>query len=259
MNSAAHADPAPGRARQDDPRADVYLPDDLSGSGALKVVFADAGHVDVTWSPTAIPHTEEFLREQIALAMGAGASARAGGLVHYLARHVNESARRFLEEVFRSELERVVVSYRLMLRESLATGDDEALRAALNQARLQERILAGVTMVEQADACQLLGLSASNPSSTMGRKEGKGEIMRFTIDGRAVYPLFQFDIERRRIQPAIKTLLAMKPKRWSDFRLLHWLVSPHLDFDDTPAVAMADQADAVVSAFGREIEPTAHG
>jgi hypothetical protein len=163
-----------------------------------------------------------------------------------------------LEHRFAQEVDKVVDAYRVRLHESLAKGDDPKLRAALNQARLQERILASVPMVDQAQACELLGLSQANPSATMKRKEDKLEILRFMEEGRVAYPLFQFDVEGRRLYPAIAKLIAQKPVHWSDFRLLHWLTRPHLDFESRPAEALADE-DSVLDAFRREIAPAAHG
>ena len=159
---------------------------------------------------------------------------------------------------FAIELGKVVDAYRVMLRESLAKGEDRELQAALNQARLQEKILASTSMADQGEACRLIGLSDANPSATMKRKEERQEILRFTVEGRPVYPLFQFDVEGRRIFPAMGRLIAMKPESWSDFRLLHWLTRPHLDMDSTPAAALGSE-EAVVAAFEREIEPAVHG
>ncbi|KAJ8138865.1 hypothetical protein OY671_007921, partial [Metschnikowia pulcherrima] len=70
---------------------------------------------------------------------------------------------------------------------------------------------------------------------TMKRREDKKESSRFSIEGRAAYPLFQFDVEGRRLYPQIAQSIARKPEGWSDFRLLHWLTRPHLDFDASPA------------------------
>jgi hypothetical protein len=160
---------------------------------------------------------------------------------------------------FEAEFTKVIGAYRALLLESFAKGDDAELQAALNRARLQEKILASTSMVDQAEACQLLGMSATNPSATMKRKEDKRELLRFTVDGRAVYPLVQFDVEERRIFPAVAKLLAAKPDHWSDFRLLHWLTRPHLDFDGTPGEALGVDESAVLAAFAREIEPAVHG
>ena len=54
-------------------------------------------------------------------------------------------------------------------------------------------------------------------------------------------------------------LIARKPKGWSDFRLLHWLTRPHLDMDGTPAEALGTDAQGVLAAFEREIDPPVHG
>lgn len=160
---------------------------------------------------------------------------------------------------FSGEIDKVVDAYRVMLRESLAKGNDSDLQTALNRARLQEKILASTSMVDQAQACELLGLSGTNPSATMKRKEEKREILRFTIDGRVSYPLFQFDVEGRRIFPAMAKLIALKPETWSDFRLLHWLTRPHLDFGTAPAEKLGAEDAEVVAAFKREIVPVGHG
>lgn len=149
-------------------------------------------------------------------------------------------------------------AYRVYLRESLAKGESPQVQAALNRARLQEKIIASTPMVDQSDACELLGLSKANASATMKRKEDRRELLRFNVDGRPSYPLFQFDVEGRRIYPAMSRLISAKPVVWSDFRLLHWLIRPHLDFDDTPAQSLGN-IEAVTSAFEREIEPAVHG
>lgn len=168
-------------------------------------------------------------------------------------------AERFLSNALSTEFDKLVSEYRVMLRENLAKGDDAQLKAALNRARLQERILASTQMADQAEACELLGLSGANPSATMKRKVEKRELLRFTVDGRAAYPLLQFDVEGRRIYPALSRIIAETPKHWSDFRVLHWLTRPHLDFDDTPAAALGSDPEAVIAAFEREIEPQVHG
>lgn len=83
--------------------------------------------------------------------------------------------------------------------------------------------------------------------------------MRFTADGRAAYPLVQFDVEGRRIYPAMSNLLAKKPDHRRDFRLLHWLTKLHLDFEDTPGAALAAEPEAVIASFEPEIELEIHG
>lgn len=164
-----------------------------------------------------------------------------------------------LRHGFEAEFTKVVDAYRGLLRESLARADDPRLQTALNRARLQEKVLASTSMVDQAQACQLLGFSGANPSATMKRKEDKREVLRFTIDGRAAYPLFQFNVEARRLSLGMARLIARKPERWSDFRLLHWLTRPHLDFSSTPAEALETDDDGVVAAFDREVEASEHG
>ncbi|RNI15126.1 hypothetical protein [Paracoccus pantotrophus] len=232
----------------------LYTSDDISAS----VFTAGSVHVDVFVGVAAadIDRWSSVVESRVAPASAQPGSKKARD-------EVKEAMKAAFAEVFSDrfsgEIDKVVDAYRVMLRESLAKGDDTELQAALNRARLQEKILAGTSMVDQAQACELLGLSAANPSATMKRKEEKREILRFTVDGRAVYPLFQFDVEGRRIYPAMAKLIALTPRTWSGFRLLHWLTRPHLDFGAAPAERLGVEADAVIAAFEREIVPAEHG
>lgn len=164
-----------------------------------------------------------------------------------------------LRERFEEELGRVASGYRRMLLEDVAKGDDPDVKAALNRARLQARILGTTAMVDQAQACELMGLSSSNPSATMKRKAERGEVLRFQVDGRVLYPLFQFDVDGRGLTPGLARLLADRPPFWSDFRLLHWLTRPHIDFDGPPSARLASDGEAVLEAFHREIAAVEHG
>lgn len=214
---------------------------------AAKVDGVSEISVDVSFHPA--PEELDALRR--ALASGETRKAALQAL--------KSAAGEMLARGLAAEFDKVIAAYRVWLRESLAKGDDPELQAALKRARLQEKILASTSMVDQAQACELLGLSTTNPSATMKRKEDKRELLRFTVDGRAAYPLVQFDVEGRRVYPAMAKLLAAKPARWSDFRLLHWLTRPHLDFDGTPGEALGAEEAGVLAAFAREIEPAAHG
>ncbi|MBB3350046.1 hypothetical protein [Sphingomonas sp. BK069] len=170
-----------------------------------------------------------------------------------------QAAERLFKRAFALEIDHLVGAYRVILRESLVRSDDPAIQSALNRARLQERILSSTSMIDQTEACELLGLSKSNPSATMRRKEERGEVLRFSIEGRAAYPFFQFDVESRRTYPVISRLIEMKPESWSDFRLLYWLTRPHVDFEGAPEAMLGSDPDGVVAAFEREIEPAVHG
>lgn len=233
-------------------------------SPRIVAAVADNGHIVIDFSLGQDPDNLVILREALALGVSeagpeaSGAKSRATA-VKLLVTAFEKVAARYLQDKFSTEFEKLISEYRLMLRENLAMGDDAQLKAALNRARLQERILASTQMADQAQACELLGLSGANPSATMKRKEDKNELLRFTIDGRAAYPLLQFDVEGRRIYPALGGIIAKKPDRWTNFRLLHWLIQPHLDFEDSPGASLGSEPEAVIAAFEREIEPEVHG
>lgn len=162
-------------------------------------------------------------------------------------------------DIMADELTAFAEQYRRLLREGMATGEDRVVRDTLNRVRLQERLLDSVHLVSQKEACELLGMSKKNPSATMSRKEENGELLRFTRDGRAVYPLLQFDPDARRLYPEIKEMIAMAEGWRSHYQILSWLVRPHLDFDGTPAEALKTHGDAVIAAFARETAEQSHG
>jgi hypothetical protein len=222
---------------------------------------SDFVFIDVSFRPDMLDI--DALRDALTDTAATGKRVSAGSIALIEAKTVRGALKDafsdMLRVIFADEFDKVAEAYRTLLHENITKRDDPALKSALNRARLQERILAETVMVDQGQACELLGLSTTNPSATMKRKEERSELLRFTVDGRAVYPLFQFDVEGRRVVPAMAALIARKPAHWSDFRLLHWLTRPHLDFDGAPAEALRSQGDAVLAAFDREIEPPVHG
>lgn len=159
---------------------------------------------------------------------------------------------------FRDEFASVVQSYGTFLRRDVTMGHDRKLKEALTRVRLQDQILDGVSMADPDQACTMLGLSQANPSQSLKRRER--QLMKFMISGRPKYPLFQFDIDNRRVHPAfVEILRAAEERKWSNFRLLNWMMRPHQDFSGTPADALADDGQAVQAAFLREIEAEVHG
>lgn len=216
----------------------------------------DAEAVNIAVVTVSVALTEAMARQAPQQRLSGGKNANAPSVWKDA---LAKAAVEVLQVSLSDELTKLIDAYRQMLRESLAKGDDRELRKALNRARLQELILSRTEMADQGQACALLGLSNANPSATMKRKEDRGGLLRFTVDGRASYPLFQFDVEGRRIYPAVARTLALRPANWSDFRLLNWFTTPHFDFDDTPAAALADAEAPVLAAFARAIEPQVHG
>lgn len=172
----------------------------------------------------------------------------------FLIKAITKSIQSELAVGFREQLLSFTEAYSVALRETATKGSDPKLNDALNRSLVIDRILSSCEMANQKEACILLGLSTANPSSTMTRVASKTEMLRFTVNGRAVFPLFQFDVDERRIQPVISKLIEMKPKNWSRIRLLHWLTRPHLDFEGVPPASEIGLRDEdIVAAYEREI------
>ncbi|WP_419271150.1 hypothetical protein [Paracoccus sp. T5] len=123
---------------------------------------------------------------------------------------------------------------------------------------MRRQILSGVKMISGDEARAILGRPDACPSWCSLPKEGC--LLRVRIAGSWRYPVFQFDLTNRRIDPGfVQILAAARAAEWSDLRLLNWLMRPHFDFDGVPAEALQDPDGAVLAAFLREIEPECHG
>lgn len=139
----------------------------------------------------------------------------------------------------------------------MTVSHDERRREAALRGALRRQILSGVEMVDEVEACGLLGLASTDPDWSSLKLQ---ELLHFRIAGRWKFPAFQFDPNNRRPYPGlVKIVAAAKAAGWSEFRLLNWMMRPHLDFDGVPADALEDQDEEVLEAFLRDSEPECHG
>lgn len=128
-------------------------------------------------------------------------------------------------------------------------------------ARVRDEILGSVPMVDQDQACILLGLSETDPSATLFHREVDCRILRFNIEGQAAYPLFQFDVAGQRVYPALIELMKMRPDDWGDqMAFLHWLTRPNHSLGGArPCDRLAKDAEAIVTSYRAEISQPLHG
>ena len=113
-------------------------------------------------------------------------------------------------------------------------------------------------MLSEAEACECLGLLSADPPQALPQYQG--QMLGFPIDGQSRYPAFQFDTASRRIYPCFQSLLELtQAARWSDFRILNWMLRPHFDFEGSPADALAEHGDDVLQAIQRAIGLEQHG
>lgn len=218
-----------------------------SGSADVTVdVKLDATDIEIE---AILPKLQSMLDRQASSPMEAKALLRMARSV--MKEVIETSLKRELAE----EFDEIVLAYRDMLERRVASGQDEAISRALTRAKLQTETLASVPMVDQGEACALLGLSDTNPSATLKRYEARNRILRFDWRGKAAYPLFQFDVAERRIYPALLKLMEMRPDDWGGkMALLHWLTRPNRSLSGArPCDRLAEDAGAIVNGFAAEI------
>lgn len=128
-------------------------------------------------------------------------------------------------------------------------------------AKVQEEMIGSVTMVDQDEACILLGLSETDTSAALYRRQARCQILRFNIEGQAAYPLFQFDVVGQRVYPALIELMKMRPEDWGgQMVFLHWLTQPNSSIGGArPCDRLAKDGDAIVASFRAEISEPLHG
>lgn len=190
-----------------------------------------------------------------------GPSPDAASLLKMTRASLKQVVEKTLERSLTGEFDAIVAAYRDMLERRMASGQDEAISRALTQAKLQTEVLSSVSMVDQAQACALLGLSETNPSATLRRYEAKDRILRFDLKGKAAYPLFQFDVVERRIHSVLLKILKMRTDDWGGkMALLHWLTRPNRSLGGAkPCDRLAQDSDAILKSFSAEIAEPLNG
>jgi len=190
-----------------------------------------------------------------------GPSLDSASLLKEMRTSLRQAVEKTLERSLADEFDAIVAAYRDMLERRMASGQDEAISRAMTRAKLQMDILSSVSMVNQAEACALLGLSDTNPSATLRRYEAKDRILRFDLKGKAAYPLFQFDVTERRIHPVLLKLLKMRTDDWGGKMVfLHWLTRPNRSLGDAkPCDQLAQNSDAILRSFSTEIVAPLNG
>ena len=139
--------------------------------------------------------------------------------------------------------------------------EEEFFERMRRVAKVRDEIIASVQMVDQGEAGILLGLSETDPSDILFRRQVNFQILRFNIEEQAAYPLFQFDVAKKRVYPALIELMKMGPEDWGgQMALLHWLTLHNRSLGDArPCDRLATDADAILASFEAEISEPLHG
>lgn len=79
------------------------------------------------------------------------------------------------------------------------------------------------------------------------------------FEDREWLPAFQFEAQTRRVLPGVKSILELKPSKWSAVRLLDWFTRPHVEFGASPSEVVGERAEEVLAAFLRAIAAKRQG
>lgn len=160
-----------------------------------------------------------------------------------------------IERTLEAAIDGIAKDYRSQLLADLPTGSNPKLLEAMERVKLQAKLLRRIVPVGRSQACVLLGFSDKNPAATMGSKERSGQILAFTLNGKIVYPLFQFDVENQRLFPVMKDLISELDDKHGKFYLLYFLTNRNRVFsNEAPANFLRADPEKVLAEFRDEIE-----
>lgn len=128
-----------------------------------------------------------------------------------------------------------------------------------HKARVVERLLASLELIDASQACTLLRIETDDPESTMQAMARGDVIIALVRNDRTMFPLFQFDVLNGRIFDVVSAILELRPTSFSNLRLAYWMTRAHVDLGGKPAERFGKDDAAILAAFRRDIEPNWHG
>lgn len=160
-----------------------------------------------------------------------------------------------IERTLTTTIAGIAKDYRSQLLADLPTGSNPKLLEAMERAKLQAKLLRRIVPVSRSEACVLLGYSGKNPAATMGGKERNGQLLAYSLNGKIVYPMFQFDVENQRLFPVMKDLISELDDKHGKFYLLYFLTNRNRVFsNEAPANFLGADPEKVLAEFKDEIE-----
>ncbi|WJS83921.1 hypothetical protein [Paracoccus sp. TOH] len=103
-----------------------------------------------------------------------------------------------------------------------------------HKARVAERLLASLDLIDASQACALLRIETDDPGATMQAMARDDAVIALVQNGKTMLPLFQFDTGNGVIFDVVRDILRLRPARISNLMLCYWLTRAHVDFDGAP-------------------------
>lgn len=124
---------------------------------------------------------------------------------------------------------------------------------------IEERLLAGIDLIDASQACALLRIKTDAPDAIMRAMARDDTVITLVQNGKTTLPLFQFDAANGLVFDVTRNILKLRPAHISNLMLCYWLTRTHVDFGCAPADRVGKDDAAIVAAFRRYIEPVRHG
>ena len=154
--------------------------------------------------------------------------------------------RSVVEVPVRDDIERLVLSLMPAVPRVTPAGLTEQAR---RNAELRRRVLDSFEFLDASAISRLSGSKSTNPRARASRWASEGRLFGVVVNGRTLYPSFQFD-EEGQPRPAVAEVLAeLRKLNLSAWATAIWWNTDHDVLDwRTPVAALEDNPEAVLAA-----------
>ena len=163
-----------------------------------------------------------------------------------MAQRVKEQDASAIEVPMLLEVEELVIKLMPATPRVPSAGPTEQAR---RNAELRQRFLDKHEVLDAAAVSELSGSKSTNPRARASRWASEGRIFGVTVNGRALYPVFQFDSDGQP-RPVVETVLeVLKGLNLSTWATAIWWDTGHDVLNwRTPAEKLAKDPEAVLTA-----------
>lgn len=156
-----------------------------------------------------------------------------------------------VEVPVRADFERLVQSLMPATPRVAGTGLTEQAR---RNAELRQHVLDSFEFLDAVAVARLSGSTSVNPRARASRWASEGRIFGVTVNGRALYPTFQFDDHGQPRQMVANILARLRQLNLSSWAIAIWWNTRHDVLDwRTPAAALDEDPAAVLAAADTDL------
>lgn len=167
------------------------------------------------------------------------------------AERLKSDDRSAVEVPVRDDVERLVLS---MMPATPRVAEAGLTEQARRNAELRQHVLDSFEFLDAAAVARLSGSKSANPRARASRWANEGRIFGITVNGRALYPTFQFDEHGQPRQVVADVLERLRQLNLSSWAIAIWWDTGHDVLGwRTPAAVLVDDPAVVLAAADTDL------